>query len=110
MEAVRVILITAPNNDEASRLAQQLVERQLAACVNIVPGIRSIYRWEGRICDDAEAMLIVKTLQPLLGKVIDAIKELHSYQVPEVIALPVLAGNPAYLAWINDSVMSEQER
>jgi periplasmic divalent cation tolerance protein len=101
MEAV-VVYITAPNEEEAAKLAQALVGERLAACVNIVKGIRSIYQWQGNIEDDAEVLMIVKTRKELFGPLEKRVKELHSYTVPEIIALPIVAGSGDYLAWLWD--------
>jgi periplasmic divalent cation tolerance protein len=100
MDECRVILSTASSIEEAARIGRLLVERQLAACVNLVPGLRSIYRWEGRVCDDAEVLLVIKTRAGLTAAVLEAIRAMHSYQLPEAIALPIIDGSPDYLAWL----------
>jgi periplasmic divalent cation tolerance protein len=97
---VRVVLVSCGSEEEALRIARTLVERRLAACVNVVPGIRSIYRWEGKVQDDREHLLIVKTSLARIQEVTDAVRELHSYKVPETIALPVTEGAGRYLAWV----------
>jgi periplasmic divalent cation tolerance protein len=99
-----VVLVTAPSADEAARIARALVEEGLAACGNVVPGLRSIYRWEGKVQDDAEALLLLKTTRARFEALRARVLALHPYQVPEVLALPVEAGNAAYLAWIAGSV------
>lgn len=101
----RVVLITASGNREAERLSRALVERKLAACVNIVPRVRSRYWWKGKIETAGEALLIVKTQKRLVPELIRAVRKLHSYTVPEVISLAVEGGNPDYLSWIADSVL-----
>lgn len=101
-EAVAVF-ITAPNEQEAERLAGALVGESLAGCVNIIKGIRSIYRWQGKIEDEAEILLIVKTQKVLFERLCSRVRELHSYQVPEVIALPITAGLPEYISWLEDA-------
>ena len=82
----------------------QSLGRRLAACVNIIPGLRSIYRWEGEICDDGESLLVIKTRAESVADLTEALLELHPYDTPEVIALPIEegAGNPAYLQWLLD--------
>lgn len=99
MEAM-VCYITAPEGEEAKKIAKTLVEEKLAACVNILPGIRSIYRWEGEICDDPEALLIVKTRKSLFQKLDRRLHEIHPYDTPELISLPVEKGAEKYLAWL----------
>lgn len=97
-----VVLITAPDQEEAARLAVALVEEKLAACANIVPAIRSIYRWKGKVRDEAEALIIVKSRRELFGALSARVRELHSYSVPEVIALPIVEGSHDYLKWLED--------
>lgn len=98
-----VILSTAPDADKAAEIAKSLVEEHLAACVNIVPGLRSIYRWEGKITDDAEVLCIIKTARDRFDQVAARIKSLHPYSVPEVIALPIIKGFEPYLEWVRKS-------
>ena len=98
-----VIFITAPGEDEAARIACSLVEARLAACANIVRNVRSIYTWQGTIQDDSEVLMIVKTRKSLFRAVSGKVKELHSYEVPEIIALPIIDGWPDYLHWLNES-------
>ncbi len=99
-----LVLVTAPSADKAAELARTLVEEQLAACGNIVPGLRSIYRWEGKVHDEAEVLLLLKTQASLFEALRARILSLHPYQVPEVLRLGVEAGHEPYLAWIRDSV------
>lgn len=99
-----VVLITAPSEDVAVKIATALVEEKLAACVNIVPGLRSIYRWEGKICDDREVLLVAKTKQSVFEKLKDSVRSLHPYTTPEIIAIPVTAGFESYLKWVDESV------
>jgi periplasmic divalent cation tolerance protein len=97
------IIITAPSMDVAEKIADILVESKLAACVNISSPIRSIYSWEGKIVRDDEVLMIAKTRADLFGKeFIQTVKSNHPYQVPEIIALPILDGSADYLAWISD--------
>jgi len=99
-----VVFITASSSDEARSIATALVERRLAACVNIAPGVRSLFRWQGKVEDQEEVLMVVKSRGDLLPSIIEAVKELHSYSVPEVIAIPILAGSPDYLHWLDESV------
>lgn len=99
-EQAEVVLSTAPKEEEAVRIARSLVEEGLVACVNVVPGVRSIYRWEGKIHDDSELLMIMKTTPERRDAVVARIKELHSYTCPEAIALPIVGGSAEYLAWI----------
>jgi len=95
-----IVLITAPNEEEASRISHALVGEKLAACVNIMPAVRSIYRWEGRIEDEKEVLLIIKTKRVLFERLQKRVKELHSYSVPEIVALPLVEGDEAYMNWL----------
>ncbi len=96
-----VVLVTTPSPERAAEIARALVEERLAACGNVVPGLRSIYRWEGKVQDDAEALLVLKTTRARFEALRDRVLALHPYEVPEVIALPVEAGSARYLAWIS---------
>jgi len=98
-----VVLVTCPSQTLGKRLARALVQERLAACVNVIPGVTSIYRWEGKICQDTEALLVIKTLRMRLPVLIRRIKALHPYSVPEVIALPLVGGLASYLSWVRDS-------
>jgi periplasmic divalent cation tolerance protein len=100
----RIVLTTAASEQEAQKIARQLVERRLAACVNIVPQVTSIYRWQGKVEESREWLLIVKTTSAAFGQVHEAITELHSYELPECICLTIEDGSPNYLEWIADSV------
>jgi periplasmic divalent cation tolerance protein len=99
-----VVLVTTPSADSAAAMARTLVEEGLCACGNVVPGIRSIYRWEGEIHDDAEALLVLKTERRLVAALKERLPALHPYQVPELLALPVEDGLAPYLAWIGVSL------
>ncbi len=98
-----VIFITAPNEEEAVKIARSLVEARLAACVNIVKNVRSIYTWQGNIEDDSEVLMIAKTRKGLFDLLSVKVRELHSYDVPEIIALPVTGGSEEYLKWLRES-------
>lgn len=95
-----VVFITTSREDEAVRIARELVGAQLAGCVNIIRDIRSIYSWEGKIEDDPEILMIVKTRKSLFSQLQKKVKELHSYLVPEIIAVPIEDGSQAYLKWL----------
>lgn len=99
-EAVHVVLVTAPDAETGAQLARQLVEEGLAACVNLVPGVRSIYRWQGALQEDAEILLIAKTRAAQLDALTARVRALHPYELPEVIALPVAGGSAPYLDWV----------
>ncbi|AGC46635.1 divalent ion tolerance protein [Myxococcus stipitatus DSM 14675] len=98
-----LVLVTAPSSDKAAELARTVVEEQLAACGNILPGLRSIYRWEGKVQDDAEALILFKTRTSLFDALRSRIVALHPYQVPEVLRVDVADGHAPYLAWILES-------
>jgi periplasmic divalent cation tolerance protein len=97
-----VILVTAGSESEAETIARTLVEERLAACVNVISPIRSLYRWEGKVTDDREWLLLIKTRAEYFSTAEARVKALHSYQVPEVIALPIVAGAETYLGWLRD--------
>ena len=99
-----VVLSTAGSETEASHIARALVERGLAACVNVVPGVKSTYRWQGDVRTDAEFLLVVKTRRDRFDEVRAAIRELHSYELPEIVMLDIADGDAAYLAWIDASL------
>jgi periplasmic divalent cation tolerance protein len=92
--------MTAPDADVAGRIANTLVDERLVACVNILPGLRSIYRWEGKLCDETEVLCLMKTRLNLFPALRDRIATLHPYRVPEIIALSLAAGSVPYLDWI----------
>jgi periplasmic divalent cation tolerance protein len=98
-----VILITAGSPEEAGTIARTLVDEHLAACVNVLPGLRSFFFWEGRTQEAAEILLICKSRRSRLDRIIERVKGLHSYTVPEIIALPVVAGLNDYLRWVGES-------
>lgn len=97
-----VVFITASGEDEAVKIARSLVEARLAGCVNIIKNIRSVYRWEKTVEDEPEVLMIAKTQKNLFQELIKKVKELHSYTVPEIIALPIVEGSEDYLKWLQD--------
>ena len=98
--SVIVVFSTFPNEDKAAEIARTLVSEGLAACANLVPPVRSIYRWQGELCDERETLAILKTTRERFDALRDRLVALHPYEVPEVIALPVEAGHPPYLDWV----------
>ncbi|MCU0652518.1 MAG: divalent-cation tolerance protein CutA [Candidatus Omnitrophica bacterium] len=99
-----VILVTASSKVEAEKIAKALLKNKCAACVNIITGIKSLFRWQGKIDAAKEILLVIKSKKSKLPKIIKLVKSMHSYEVPEIIALPVIGGEKKYLRWINDSV------
>ena len=99
-----VVLVTCGKKEEAEKIAESLVLERLAACVNIVPAVSSIYFWEGRICNEQELLLIIKTTTIIYARLEKRIKDLHSYEVPEIISIPLEQGSAKYLKWIKDTV------
>lgn len=99
-----VVYVTASSEEEAGRIGKTLVQEGFAACVNIVSGIRSIYVWKGELCDDDEVLLIIKSRRIHIDEIVKRVKDLHSYQVPEVIALPIIQGSEDYLNWMEESL------
>ena len=97
----QIVLTTCPDSETAGRIARALVEEGLAACVSILPPMQSIYRWKGAVETATEQLLIIKTAADRFLAVQDRIKGLHSYELPEIIAVPIVAGSPDYLAWLN---------
>jgi len=99
-----VVLCTVGGAEEAGRIARELVERRLAACVNILGGVTSVYRWQGKTAQEPEHLMIVKTTADRFGALREAIAAIHPYEVPEILALPIAAGHEPYLAWLDRSV------
>jgi len=99
-----VIFITAANKKQADNIGRELVKHKLAACVNIVSNVESLFRWQGKLDKARESLLIIKSRKEKLAKIIKLVKSLHSYSVPEIIALPIISGNKDYLKWIDDSI------
>ncbi|MBI5588483.1 MAG: divalent-cation tolerance protein CutA [Deltaproteobacteria bacterium] len=100
-----IVFMTAPNADEAASIGKKVVEEGIAACCNIISGLRSIYRWKGKISDEGEVLCLFKTRSELFDRLKKRLKELHSYETPEVISVDIDGGLPEYLAWIDDSTV-----
>jgi periplasmic divalent cation tolerance protein len=96
-----IILVTTSSEEEAKKIAFSLVEKRIAACVNIINDIESIYRWKGKILDEREVLILIKTRKRLYKSVEGEVRKLHSYEVPEIIALPIISGSKDYLYWID---------
>lgn len=105
---IRLGLLTAPDLEVAERLVQTLVEERIIACGNIVPGLRSIYRWRGEVERSDEVLIVVKTTEAEVPRLLERVPELHPYEVPEVLVLPVEGGNEPYLSWVLESVGPNQ--
>ena len=105
-----VVFVTTSNGDEANKIADALVSERLAACVNIVAAVKSVYRWEGKINSDNEALMIIKTTGERYPDVERRVKELHSYGTPEVVAIRIEQGSEQYLNWLRDSTTNEETR
>ena len=103
MQAI-VVVTTVGTEEQAYQIARELVARRQAACVNVLPGMRSVYRWKGKICKDGELLLVIKTLETELGGVERTIQELHSYELPEILSFHVSQGEANFLEWIRSSV------
>ena len=99
-----LIISTTDTMDLAQKIAQTIVQEREAACVNILPGIRSIYRWEDKVCDDSEILLLIKSTRENFEQIRTRIRELHSYDIPEVIAVPITGGDPDYMNWLHAQV------
>lgn len=99
-----VVLSTVPDDERGATLARALVDEELAACVNLVPGVRSIYRWDGAVADDREQLAVIKTRRDRVEALIARLVALHPYEVPEAVVVPVDGGHPPYLAWVRGAV------
>jgi periplasmic divalent cation tolerance protein len=104
-----LVLVTCGNAREAEEIARSLVERRLAACVNLLPGLTSWYWWENKLTQDQEMLLIIKSSRAVFGELEKEVLRLHSYAVPEVLALPIVEGSANYLSWIDESLKSSTE-
>ena len=103
-----IVLMTAGSQDEAERIAQALVAEMLAACVNVVPSVISIYHWEGKVVRDQEWLLVAKSRHDVLDHLLERVQALHSYDVPEILALPLVGGSEPYLRWLDSVVEGGQ--
>ena len=101
-EPLIVAMSTVPDAATGERIARALVDERLIACANLVPGVTSVYRWEGRVCAEPELLMVMKTRRALLPRVAERVAELHPYEVPEVVGLPLEGGLPAYCRWVGD--------
>ncbi|MFQ5901927.1 MAG: divalent-cation tolerance protein CutA [Thermodesulfobacteriota bacterium] len=106
MDKYILILVTAGSSEEAERIGAKLVEEKLAACTSLIPNIKSIFSWKGKLCKEAEVLMIIKSRETLFPKIMDRVKELHSYEVPEIIAFPILFGSDDYLKWMDEETES----
>ena len=104
-----VVLSTCASGEEAARIARALVEKKLAACVNVLPAVRSFYRWKGAIEDEQESLLVIKSSRPLFDQLRAEIEKLHSYEVPEVVAVPIVDGSEGYLEWLDRELAAKLE-
>ena len=104
-----VVLVTGANARECARIARRLLDRRLIACANLVPQVRSLYHWKGKIADEKECLMLLKSSRELLPALQTEIEKLHSYSVPEIIALPIIDGSLNYLSWIAESVAAASE-
>ncbi len=102
-----LVMVTCGSRAEAERISSQLIEERLVACVNIAGRIRSLFRWKGAAARESESLLLMKTRRELFERLCERVEELHSYETPEVVAFPIVAGSPAYLEWVRES--TEQE-
>lgn len=103
---VVLVYITTSDIEEARRIARLLVDERLAACANLVTGVQSIYWWDGKVCDESEALVLAKTKKALVEKVVVAVKEAHSYDVPDIAVIDVVAGYEPYFEWVNKETRS----
>lgn len=97
-----VVLVTTSTHEEGETIARRLVEDRLVACVNVIPNIRSVFRWEGALSQENEALMVIKSRRDRFPALVTAVKKLHSYSVPEIIALPIVEGSEEYLRWIDE--------
>ena len=104
LEEITVVMTSVGTEQQAVEISEELIARRLATCINIVPCLRSIYRWKGKVCEDTEYLLLIKTPEKLFDAVSAAIREFHSYELPEILALPVSAAETNFHQWVLDMV------
>lgn len=104
--SMKLIYMTTPSRAEAEHIAEKVVTERVAACANIFDGVRSLFYWDGKLCREKEAVLILKTTEEKLAALMKRAKELHSYECPCIVSLPIESGNPDFLKWISDSTKS----
>lgn len=105
-----IVLVTAPSVKQARAIGRRVVEKRLAACANVIPNLHSIFTWKGKLCRQAEALILFKTTRARYAALEREIKAMHSYTVPEVIAVPIVRGSKAYLSWVLDSTRENSVR
>lgn len=110
MEETCLVLCTVPDEEAGVRIGHALLDSRLAACVSLVPGLRSLYRWKEEICDEREVLLLIKTRTHLWETLLPELRSLHPYEVPEILRFPASAGLEAYLEWVGQSVRPEESR
>ncbi len=107
MSDVSVVFVTVGKREEASQIGRALVDERLVACANIIPGVLSIYRWKGEVCNDEECLMVMKTKTSLIPMLKDRIVALHSYEVPEIISFQIDQGLPQYLDWVRENTLQQ---
>ena len=105
-----VVLITAKDTEEAKKIASKLVEEKLIACANILSGVNSIFWWEEKVCEEQEVLMVIKTRKNLFKRIVSVVRSLHSYSVPEIIALPIVDGHKEYLNWLKSSTQVKRNK
>ena len=108
MENPLLVLVTVPSQKEGVRIGKKLVEEKIAACVNIIPHLYSIYCWKGNVEEEGELLLLIKTMPDRLDDLIEKVEKIHSYDVPEILAIPTVRGNPDYIKWVQESTRSDE--
>jgi periplasmic divalent cation tolerance protein len=109
LDPITVVMTSVGTEQQAVEISEELIARRLATCINIVPCLRSIYRWKGKVCEDTEYLLLIKTPRRMFERVSEAIRELHSYELPEILGLPVEAAESTFHAWILQMVEPAEE-
>jgi periplasmic divalent cation tolerance protein len=110
LEPITVVLTSVGTEQQAVEISEELITRRLATCINIIPCLRSIYRWKGKVCEDTEYLLLVKTPERLFEEVSAAIREFHSYELPEILALPVHAAEANFQRWVLEMVETPKRK